>query len=770
MKRWLAAGGVALVVLVALAAGTGAVWWRGAVPVAAGSFTAPVAEPVTIHMDARGRPYVLATTLDDAFVAQGWLHARDRLWQMELFRRGATGRVAEAIGPAGLATDLELWRAGVPELGQRLRTNASPRLARLVERYVAGINAYLRAGAPRPPEFAIASFDAAPWQVDDVFAMGALMAFQSANNYRNELLRLALLDRLGAERGRIFTGGSAAPMPDFGVRTRWQELLARADLRHVDSNPLLEAPSLGSNAWAVAPARAEGNAALFAFDSHDAFGLPNLTYDVHLFFGEAGSQHVRGTSVAGLPGVINGFNEFMAWGFTNIGDSQDLFIEQRHPEPPLRFRDGDEWYAPERRHVEIPVRGADAHRFSVVITRNGRLISEAPDLSLRWSPLEADVIGLDALLALNRATSLAAFDRAIDGFAAPSANVTYADVAGNIVQRTLGVLPQRGRGNGLVPLPGDDPSARWQGFWSPATLPRQHNPVDGVVWAANRPLAAVPPVSADNAPGYRSQRLAALLQAERLDSAAMRAMQRDTFNGQARRLLPAMLAALDVGVLSEAERRAFDALSSWLEDPRDEAELGAPLLFAAWYQHLATTLFREALGEDLLDRLLRSSYVLNEALDNHLLAGNPGSWPVAAALRSAFRAAVADAGVDGRWGARHTLTLAHELSGAFPGSAWLFDRGPVAASGGNATVGRARYSYRQPYAVSGGATTRLVVALSQPMQAWSIMPGGQSGIPASPHYNDQTAAWVAGTHDTLAQRPRDLPVAFTLAAAPRDSR
>ena len=242
--------------------------------------------------------------------------------------------------------------------------------------------------------------------------------------------------------------------------------------------------AFGSNGWVVAPSKSKTGNALFAFDSHDAFGLPNLFYEVHLFF--AGDQQLRGWSVAGLPGVINGYNERVAWGFTNIGDTQDLFLETRSETDPLQFKDGDQWYTARTETVKIPVSGREQDEdLTITHTINGPLISENPPISLSWSVQHLDGKGIDCILKFNRAMSCDEYARALDDFAAPSLNATFADIDGNIGFRTAGLIPIRGAGNGLIPSDGADPANRWQGFVPPQALPTAVNPEAGYLAAAN---------------------------------------------------------------------------------------------------------------------------------------------------------------------------------------------------------------------------------------------------------------------------------------------
>ncbi len=508
---------------------------------------------VTITFDKHQRPFVLAETLNDALFAEGWLHAQHRLWQMEMFRRAGKGRLAEMLGGSMLESDKELWRMGVPQLAQQLEVNASPEMKRHVTAYVNGINAALESGDSTPPEFLLLQHTPDPWAASDVYALGALMAFQSAGNSSNELLRLALFNELGPQRAQIFVPRESADEDFPYVLPKLNpEALNTAVCRRIATdpldNPLMPRFALGSNGWVVAPSKSQTGNALFAFDSHDALGLPNLFYEVHLFYEE--ERQIRGWSVAGLPGVINGYNERVAWGFTNIGDTQDLFLETRSTTDPLQFKDGDNWYTARSETVKIPVSGRDQpESLTIVYTLNGPLISDDPPISLSWTVQHLDGMGIDNILEFNQAQSCEDFHSQLDRYAAPSLNATFADIDGNIGFRTLGLIPIRGAGEGLLPLDGSDPANRWQGFVPPDELPAAQNPEQGFLAAANARVTAPgqgPLVSADNAPGYRMRRIKEVLSGhDQVSLDQMRSLQTDWYDSQAALLLPELIEAIE---------------------------------------------------------------------------------------------------------------------------------------------------------------------------------------------------------------------------------
>ncbi len=776
---------LALGALVVLAAVAGFAGVRASLPGRSGDLELPGLDaPVTIVFDPRARPFVRAGGVGDALFAQGFLHARERLFQMELIRRAGRGRLAEALGPGLLDTDRELWRSGVPQLAERIERNASRATRDRVGRYVAGVNAALERMAIRPPSLLMAGVPVRPWEPRDVYGVGAMTAFDSANNADNELLRLALAQALDDEAFTAFVPDEAG-VPAFPYVIppgSTLGLLSRRDALDAVRQPLLPSLSLGSNGWAVSGKRSHSGAALFAFDSHDALSLPNLLYEVHLFFGSEGQ--IRGFSVPGLPGVVNGFNGRIAWGFTNIGDSQDLYVETRDPADPTRFLGPDGFESARVERVEIPVRGRpEPERLEILHTRHGPLVSEDPPISMAWIGHRVEGLRIDPLFELNLARDrVEAFD-ALDRLAAPSANATYADVSGAIAVRTVGALPVRGRAEGLWPLPAHEPDVVWKGVLPARELPRSVDPESGFVAAANArvsPPGLGPLVSADNAPGYRMARIVDVLSSKPVHAPAdMRALQGDWHNEQAARLLAVLLPELGAESMGPAERAAHHALERWLEDPISDPEQAAPLVFERFYVALARTLFAEHLGGPLFERLLRRNYVLNHALDGLLLdAATESPWwrgDRPARVREAFAAAVAglrdEAGADPagwNWGDHHRVTLRHELAKAVPLlGAWL-DRGPFRWGGGHATVGRARYRYDRPEQVTGAATVRLVIEMTEPMQIWSIIPGGQSGHPADPHYGDQIADWLAGRHEAIPARFEDVS-GRTLRLAPPEA-
>lgn len=741
---------------------------------------------IDIYFDKYQRPFVEATSLNDALFAQGWLHASHRLWQMELFRRAAQGQLSALLGKSMVETDKELYRLGIPQLVQRLKANSSALFEEQVQAYVRGVNAAIAELSSLPPEFVLLQAKVEAWSTQDVYAVGALMAFQSANNYESEILRLALFNELPEALHDVFLNTDSANKTypyiiKQGLSS--EDLVATIGKRaHTNPNDKLLMPrfAFGSNGWVLSPKKSENGHALFAFDSHDALGLPNLFYEVHLFFTDANDQkrQLRGWSVAGLPGVINGYNEHIAWGFTNIGDTQDVFTETRHPTEKNTFKDDDTWYKAVKTRYPIEVSGQKEPEYvDVIQTKNGFLISDSPALSLRWTIQDIRSRSIDAILAYNLAQDWEAFNKGVDMLAAPTLNATYADRRGNIGFRTLGLLPERARGDGLYPLAGDNSKNRWRRIVDVQQMPRLYNPERGYIAAANARVNGADNgvlVSAENAADYRIQRLQNILSEDKrftLDD--MEALQLDWYDQQAEKVLPVMLSVLKHQADNiSVDAEIMDGLRLWLEAPFADKESAYALIFQYWYRQLAKDVFSSKLSSPLVSALLKENYLVNHALDYLLLHAEAHPWWqnkrstfVAQSLNTSLKAIEKSLGSDRRqWQLQsmHQVKLYHELGKAIPALDFFFNSKRVPWGGSTSTVGRASYRYDKDLNVSHGATVRVVAELASIPEVRANMPSGQSGHPFSKHYLDQFPQWIEGESKEIANTVSQLDKKTTL--------
>ena len=736
-----------------------------------------IGQDIEIVYDQYQRPFVNANSLDDALYAQGFLHGSHRLWQMELFRKAAQGQLSTVFGPSLLETDKELWRIGVPTLANTLFNTTTKQNKHQVSRYVSGINKAIENYSVAPVEFLLLDNKVEPWTEKDVYAVGALLAFQTANNHEKELIRLALQQQLDVELAKVFLPHDEQPSEEALTAVSHRNDLVKKqnkkqnkslyskdlvavidDLERTNSSYNSNMPRLafGSNSFVVSSEKSASKNALFAFDSHDNLGLPNLYYELHMFFEhEQAPRQIRGWSIAGMPGVINGYNESIAWGFTNIGDTQDLFLETAHPTEPHTFKDGDSWYKATTTTVDISVKGSTKkQQLTLVTTKNGVLISENPAISLRWTIQDIGDKNIDAILALNLARNWTEFNHASNLIAAPTLNASYADNEGNIGLRTVGLLPIRGVGKGLVPVDGSIPKNRWKGIVADKDMPRLFNPDSGFIAAANAnqnaPKSGVL-ISADNAPAYRFNRISQVLSKPSLLTIDdLQNLQNDWYDQQAAKLLPVMLAELNSknAVSVEVQKIVVD----WLQQPiADEYSQGA-LIYQLWYKNLAKTLFSSKLEKPLLNKVLSQKYLVNHALDYLLLDDIENPWWQH--QRSKFITEAFDLTMKqltklisedtDRWylAKLHTVQLQHEIAKEIEELEILLNSNKYATGGSTNTVGNTSYKYNDSLAVTHGATLRVTAELAKEISVNSVISGGQSGHPLSPNYDDQFSLWL----------------------------
>lgn len=727
-------------------------------------------QQVTIYRDELGRPHIYASTLEDLFFGQGYVHAQDRLWQMELHRRAGQGRISEVIGKSELSTDVLLRTVRLPQIATVLKENSNPKTIAIIESYARGVNAYLEQMKGVPPEFRLLGFKPEPWTADHVFGVAALMAFDSASNYENELFRLTLQKELP---GHLFQEMIPPTYPENDVPASWDNaqlpdsveldqlvsILKRLEFTDSKYYPSL---CLGSNGWAVGPERSSTGNALFAFDSHDALSLPNLYYENRLVLVD--EFDLYGWSAVGMAAMIDGFSDQIAWGLTNIGDTQDLFLEERHPDNQYQFRYGDEWYDAEVIVDSIDVKGMEEpHRFEIIITRNGPLISEDPPISLAWSAMHSEA-GFDALLEINMAKNWEEFQAAANKFTMPSTNINYADAEGNIALRTAGLIPIRRQGTGVLISPGWDPAYGWEGFIPMEEMPELVNPPQGFIAAANSLVAREDYpylISVENAPGYRIRRIVSFLESTNQHSLdTMKQLQTDWYNEHAKRRLPDFVKALHNhrGELTETELAGLQLLEAWLSEPVNASDLAAPAIFEYWYLKLIEEVFLEEMGEELFQSYLRRNYIVYENLER-FIERNDSAWFKAdlnTLLFNSYQKTINDLveklgsnPADWRWDQLQMISFNHDIGNELGPLSGIYNRGPYPFGGGHMTVGRAGHRLYNPFKVSHVATIRVVADMGPQIEAYGVIPAGQSGHPLSKHYDDQIDAWLSGQYYPL---------------------
>ncbi len=768
---------VALVLVPLLTLAGAGVWYvRASLPQHRGTLALRGLErEVQIRRDAHGVPHIVATSDRDAYFAIGFVHAQDRLWQLELQRRIARGRLSEVLGKATIEQDI-WFRTLDLERSARDAWNALGAQARAsLEAYADGVNAFLATKPVLPPEFALLGVEPEPWSVHDSLAWAKMFALSQGGNYRLEVERL-LAGRL-LEPARLaqlypdYPLSAAAPIV-AEVRDRAIEQLAElADFQYgLETDWGIGGRHVGSNAWAVSGSAAGDGAALLANDPHLGLQIPSQWYFASL---EGDRLDVHGAMLVGLPVVVFGRNASIAWGGTNLmADTQDLFLEQVDPDDRARYRTPDGWRAFETREETIVVQQdfpaqlrnpLQPLRIRVRSSRHGPLISDLFDVfeqpaALRWTALDADDTSYEAIFRLGYATDWATFQEALRLHVAPALGLVYADRAGNVGFLAAGRIPVRASGAGLVPVPGWTDAYEWTGHVPFDAWVRRYNPDEGFVVAANhRIVDADHPylISHDWAPPARAERIAALLAEGKgtLDVAAMQRIQGDTHSEPARRLLERLRAYVP---RTERERRAHALLATW--DGNMHAESAAATVFNAWTR----TLRHEVVADDLrgwwnerdTNRYVRgiadglSLDTLQELLDD-------ASWcddltsddrvetcddTLGAALAGAFaelEKLEGDDVDDWAWGELHETLYRHTPFSDVNVLRTFFERA-IGSGGSPDSVNVASYRPEQTrYVQDFGAALRQVVALGPDTVEHHYMNStGQSGNVVSAHYDD----------------------------------
>lgn len=756
---------------------------RRSLAAANGTYSLPgLRGPVTVLRDRWGVPHIYAAHEGDLFFAQGFVHAQDRLFQMEAYRRVGLGRLSELVGPPGLESDrfarIAGWHRAAEALVEGMLQDAHT--ANVAEAYAAGVNAFIDS-SPLPPEFTLLAHQPEPWRPLDSAAWGAVLAWGLSANWEMELLRAQLIDALGVERATDLVPAygedypAIVPGPTVGAQAAGAILAAYQAF--AQNMPFRVAPltsGAGSNNWVVSGGHTRSGRPMLANDPHLPPLFPPIWYENHLV---GGRYNVTGFTSPGVPGVIIGHNERIAWGVTNaFPDVQDLYVERFHPENDLLYEVDGEWLEAEERLETITIRGQrEPHVERVRTTRHGPVISSLipgldVDLALRWTAHEPHN-HMRAVLDICRAADWEAFQEAAQHWAFPSQNLVYADVEGNTGYLMPGRVPQRAKGHGLAPAPGWTSDYEWRGWIPPEELPRRFNPPEGFIVTANNQVVAddYPHfICGDWRPPYRAQRIAALLQGQRpLDVEAMARIQNDTVSLPMRRFVGLALPRLAGGdALAPALAEAAALLQGWDGDMR--AESSAATLAFAWFVHYLHAALAQALGPELKGSLLRPNQpdhfagspfqeVAHELVLCWLEDGPP-DWvgPVKPLLAPAFVEAVSAVvrrlGPDPekwQWGRLHVVHLASDLARIpLAGRLWRPRRLPVGGDG--YTVNQAEVALHfPPGSVEVIASCRMIVDVGAWDNSASALPGGQSGHPASRHYQDHIDDWRQGRYHPM---------------------
>jgi penicillin amidase len=722
---------------------------------------------VEVWRDAEGVPHVRAGSVPDAFLAQGFVHAQDRLWHMEYDRRRAYGRWAECAGPSALAQDTQMRRFRLADSARADYAALTAEARAMLDAYAAGVTAFLRTTRSLPVEFPIVGTTPEPWTPWDSLAVfkvrHVLMGTWQTKAWRARLLR-----HLGPARTAYLCPGTG-PNPMLivppGVEYRGPALDGLAALTAGEAAVAhLPEWESGSNNWAVSGARTASGKPLVAGDPHRPLDVPNVYYQNHVACPEFDAI---GLSFPGVPGLPHfGHSRFVAWCVTHTAaDYQDLFIERFDPADPSRYEFRGEWRPAERHRETIHVRGEKPVEIEVTTTHHGPVVIGDPRagyaMAFRYTATARPNRTFDALLPMLRARSADELEAAMRPWVDPVNNLVFADVHGAIGDRTRGEVPLRSMANAWLPVPGWDGAHEWQGAIPFEAMPAVRDPETGWVATANsRVTGGDTPhyIGLDFAPDFRTRRLVERLGGLRGATVAdMQAIHADRVSIPGREFVEILKALPASAPDVEA---ALDLLRSW--DGQMDRDSAAATIYAAFREQLMRELMAPVLGpltaeafagapRGAVAHMTRFRSRLTELIrrDDRTLLPPGGDWP--AALGRALDGAVAELrqrlGPDPatwRWGRPHRTEPRHPLSAVWPELAALLDPPSVPVGGDGDTVQNAGFIAAAGYAVSATSVARYVFDLGNWERSAWVVPLGVSGHPGSPHYADQVPAWSEG--------------------------
>ena len=785
---WLPRIGAALLALLVATVLVAVVWWQRVAPVTEGRLeVAGMNGEVSIERDAAGIPTLRGASRDAVLFGLGFVHAQDRLWQLETHRRIGSGRLAEAFGPGALDNDKFLRALGVRRAASAQWAQLAPDARVAVLAYTAGINAFISGHLrARPPEFLILGLEPEPWTPEDSLAWGIMMAWDLGGNWTNELLRMRLALSLPVARINQlmppYPGEKPLPVRDYAALYRALKVSGELGRQALLDAPESGVEGVGSNNWVVAGTHTASGKPLLANDPHLKLTAPALWYFARL---EAPGLKVAGATMPGLPFVVLGQNERIAWGLTNTNpDVQDVYLEQIKPDDASRYRTPDGWAEFQSFTETIQVKGQEALRLVVRATRHGPVISDAGtavvaglagkpggpaySLALRWTALDTDASGIDAGLAISSAGSVSEFIKGAEKYHVPMQNMVVADVAGNIGFVAAGRVPLRRADNdlhGQVPAPGWEARYDWAGFLDPGKTPREINPPRGWIATANQRIHGVDYphyLTSEWVVPYRQQRIEALLKARPThDKESLRRIQADVVSLAAQRLLPYLRQGRPRHALGAAAMQRLTAF-----DGEMRAVDAAPLIFAAWARELARAVFADEMGGDeiYLRQLGRNDF--RAGLEG-VLERNDAWWcddKTTPAVETC--AELSDRSLDRaldelqqrlgadmarwQWGALHQARAEHRPFSRVKALAPWFEL-RAATGGDNYTINVARYHLKgdEPYLNEHAASLRAIYDLGDPANSAVMHSSGQSGLVLAPGFRSFVAPWAA---------VRDLPL------------
>lgn len=733
-------------------------------------------EPVDVARDDFGVPHIRARNEHDLMFALGLVHAQDRLWQMDIGRRSGEGRLSEVFGEVTVPFDRMFRIVGIRRTAEAIEQSMKPESRDRLLWYADGVNAFIATHKGAfPLEFDMLGYEPERWTPVHSIILGRMMAWRLNLSWWTDLTMGAIAERVGLEKALDVFPTYPATVPTIVPQSEWRRSLGSGVgyLKTAQSYlALLGIPSMtgGSNAWVVAPFRSATKGALLANDTHLQLELPSRWYEVHL---QAPGYDVRGMSMAGIPGVVVGRNDRIAWGVTNVmADDADFYVERIDSVDSTKYLYDGRWQPITYLSEDINVRGDSAVPLTVRLTRHGPIVTDIATplqrghypyvTSMRWTGAETDD-QFDAFNTINRAGNWGEFIDGVRKFAVPGQNFVYGDTAGNIGYWCGVRLPLRSQRQALLPLPGWEPSSEWKGYVPFDQLPHLFNPPEGYIATANNKIVddSYPYHISDLwEPPSRFVRLNDILSKkdEAFSIGDFERLQNDQYSVHASEIAPYILAAFaDSTIGLDEGPRALEYLRNWhFVYAKDDI---ATAIYQMFFVTLLVNIYEDEMGPELFHDFVLLSNIPIRVTTRLLHEGTspwfddittPGVETRDDIIRKSLRQALlnlreqlgADT-KDWRWGSLHTVTLRHPMGMQKPLNL-VFSLGPYPLGGGTTSLVSGEYDFNHPFGVTVGSSFRMICDMANPSEMRTVLPSGQSGQAFHPHYSDQTDLWLNG--------------------------
>jgi penicillin G amidase len=778
-----------LILAIALLAGGAAAFAyfvaRSALPQLDGSLAVKgLSAPVKVTRDSHGVPAIEAATVEDLFLAQGYVTAQDRLWQMDIMRRFAAGELSEILGEDTLKIDREQRILGLRAAATKGLQAASARDRAYFDAYARGVNAFIEShGSRLPIEFRILKYQPKPWEAEDSIVIANQMV-KDLNYYSlgDTLAREKILAKLGPElTADLYVNRSWHDRPPTVMRANLNDEQNQGDSDDDDDDDAgpdtsvtqqrgaaadiwaQHAPEAvnGSNDWVVSGAHTVTGKPLLSNDMHLEHQMPNLWYEAHL---KSGSLDVVGVTLPGMPYVIVGHNQRIAWGFTNVGPTvADAFIENFNAQGAYQTPQG--WQQPEHRSEVIRIKDKADVALEVKITRHGPIVTdvlpgETRQIALRWTLYD----GLRMpFFDVDTAQNWEEFRKAFSQLDAPGQNVVYADVDGNIGYQTTGRVPIRAAGDGSLPVSGADNAHEWTDYIAFDKLPSIYNPSSGVIATANGRIApdAYPnSISAEWEAPWRTERIYHVLESGRkFATADMLALENDIHSENDLFAAERFVYSIDHASKPSARvKQAADLMRNW--DGRMLGSSATPTIAVRSARELTRLLLEPRLGPAPEDPKQREEslnwktyqWEMKTVWLQNVLLHQPKRWlPEKYPNYDELLTAAVEAAVNGpeapaelaswHWGSVNAIEVDHPVLGKIPLIRRWAAPGVREQSGSGYTVKAVTRHH--------GPSERFTANLADLDQSTLNTVTGQGGNFLSPYYMDQWKAWYEGSTFTL---------------------